>query len=421
MSSRKSVPTYRRHKKSGQAIVTLPDGFGNRKDFYLGPYGSAGSRREYSRLIEEWESCGQRLPAAGEPHKFDLTVNELILAYWKWAQARYVKDGKPTSEQDSIRQAMRFVRKLYGDTRAREFGPLALKAVRAAMIRHKIIRVLKVKDPKTGEVREVEKVLREGLARTHINKQIGRIKAAFKWAVAEELVPAATFQAITCVTGLRRGEAREKAPVGPVDEAAIEATLPHLPPILADAVRVQRLTGARPSEVLGLRAVEINRTGPIWEFRPGRHKTEHYDRERIIFFGPRAQQILRNYLTLEMTAPLFRPDLSEERRNLQKRQARRTPLTPSAKIRRAGQYPRGVVGQQYDVASYRRAITRACEKAGVLAWTPHQLRHTAATEVRKRFGLEAAQCVLGHAELGVTQVYAERDMETARRVMAEIG
>jgi len=56
MSRRKSVPTYRRHKKSGQAIVTLPDGFGNRKDFYLGPYGSAKGRREYSRLIEEWES-----------------------------------------------------------------------------------------------------------------------------------------------------------------------------------------------------------------------------------------------------------------------------------------------------------------------------------------------------------------------------
>jgi hypothetical protein len=48
-----------------------------------------------------------------------------------------------------------------------------------------------------------------------------------------------------------------------------------------------------------------------------------------------------------------------------------------------------------------------------------QLRHAAGTEIRKRFGLEASQAVLGHAELG--QAYAEVDRETARRVMGEIG
>jgi integrase len=73
------------------------------------------------------------------------------------------------------------------------------------------------------------------------------------------------------------------------------------------------------------------------------------------------------------------------------------------------------------VASYRRAVERACIKAGVEAWTPLQLRHARGTEVRKRYGLEASQAVLGHAELGVTQVYAEVDLASARRVMAEIG
>lgn len=33
---RKSVPSYRRHKASGQAIVTLPDGHGRRRDVLLG-------------------------------------------------------------------------------------------------------------------------------------------------------------------------------------------------------------------------------------------------------------------------------------------------------------------------------------------------------------------------------------------------
>jgi integrase len=49
------------------------------------------------------------------------------------------------------------------------------------------------------------------------------------------------------------------------------------------------------------------------------------------------------------------------------------------------------------------------------------LRHSAATEIRKRFGIEAAQHVLGHATLNVTEIYAEKNAEAARRVAAMIG
>jgi site-specific recombinase XerC len=54
-------------------------------------------------------------------------------------------------------------------------------------------------------------------------------------------------------------------------------------------------------------------------------------------------------------------------------------------------------------------------------WHPNQLRHTVATEVRARFGLEASQAVLGHAKADVTQVYAERDLTKAVEVMRAIG
>jgi site-specific recombinase XerC len=54
-------------------------------------------------------------------------------------------------------------------------------------------------------------------------------------------------------------------------------------------------------------------------------------------------------------------------------------------------------------------------------WHPNQLRHTVATEVRARFGLEAAQAVLGHAKADVTQGYAERDLSKAAEVMRQIG
>jgi integrase len=121
-------------------------------------------------------------------------------------------------------------------------------------------------------------------------------------------------------------------------------------------------------------------------------------------------------------------------------------------------------GECYTVDSYRRAIRRACEapitppanlarqriKSGPTRtrwetvrewkkrlgperwaelvkwqreqrWHPHQLRHTAATELRKEFGLEAAQVVLGHKTLRVTEIYAQKNLAAAQRIMQQIG
>jgi integrase len=54
-------------------------------------------------------------------------------------------------------------------------------------------------------------------------------------------------------------------------------------------------------------------------------------------------------------------------------------------------------------------------------WHPHQLRHAAATRLRKEHGLEAARVVLGHAGAAVTELYAEIDHEKARRVAQVSG
>jgi integrase len=54
-------------------------------------------------------------------------------------------------------------------------------------------------------------------------------------------------------------------------------------------------------------------------------------------------------------------------------------------------------------------------------WHPHQLRHNAATRLRKQFGLEAARVVLGHKSNAVAEVYAEIDLAKAEKIMAEVG
>jgi hypothetical protein len=81
MPRKPRIPTYRRHS-SGQARVTL-----NGKDHLLGPYGSPETKEAYRRLIAEW------LARHGRPEKETeeepLSVNDLILAYWKFAQDYY--------------------------------------------------------------------------------------------------------------------------------------------------------------------------------------------------------------------------------------------------------------------------------------------------------------------------------------------
>src|SRR5208337_1672133 len=100
--------------------------------------------------------------------------------------------------------------------------------------------------------------------------------------------PASVYHGLTAVEGLKKGRttAREPAPIQPVDEALVEATLPHMPAIVADMVRFQRLTGCRPNEVFQLRPIDLDRSAEVWQYRPGSHKTEHHGRERVIFIGP---------------------------------------------------------------------------------------------------------------------------------------
>jgi hypothetical protein len=61
MSRVKKVPSYRLHKQSGQAVVTLTDGLGGRRDVLIGRHGTPESRTEYARVIAEGSEAQQRL------------------------------------------------------------------------------------------------------------------------------------------------------------------------------------------------------------------------------------------------------------------------------------------------------------------------------------------------------------------------
>lgn len=184
-------------------------------------------------------------------------------------------------------------------------------------------------------------------------------------------------------------------------------------------VRFQRLTGCRPAEVCRVKPCNVDRSSDVWVYRPESHKTEHQGRERIIHVGPKAQAVLALYLLRDADAYCFSPINSERKRRAKQRARRKTRVQPS-QIDRSKAHPKRTPRERYDANSYRRAIHRACDLAGIDRWAPNRLRHSAGTEIQK-FGLEAAQVTLGHATADVTQVYAERDAELAREVARKIG
>src|SRR5262245_16218940 len=103
------IPGYRLHTQSGQGIVTLPDGFGGRRDFLLGPHDSPESHAEYRRLVAEWLASGRRLtptvtPSAGSA---GLSVNELLLAYWEHQRAYHGWTKDDRGQAANLKGALR--------------------------------------------------------------------------------------------------------------------------------------------------------------------------------------------------------------------------------------------------------------------------------------------------------------------------
>jgi integrase len=422
MSSRpRKIPSYRLHKPTGLAVVRL-DG----RDIYLGEHGSEASHEAYHRAVAEWLAAGkhQGRAVANEAPAVDLSVNQLILAFWQHAERHYGKpDGTPTGELGNLRDALRPLRKLYGHTPARDFGPLALRAVRADMVKQPVVKRLKVTDPATGKARWEERVIRNGLARGVVNARINRIRRVFKWAVSMELVPPSVLHALQAVPGLQRGrrEARETEDVAPALVEHVNATLPHLPPPVGAMAELQLLAAMRAGEVMAMRAIDLNTSGPVWVYRPACHKNLLRGKDRVIFLGPKAQQVIKPFLKSDLHAYLFSPRAWVEELRRRRAEQRKTKRTPSELKRKRKARPKRAPGERYTRRSYRSAVLRACRKAGVPQWSPLQLRHTAGTAIRQRYGVEAARTVLGHSKVETSQIYAERDLAAAQRVMAEIG
>lgn len=423
-----AVPKLQHHKESGQGRVHL-----GRDDFYCGRWGTPECKAAYDRLIAEWLHNGRRpparpnakpsqpktAPATGEASVVEtqldpsgtrggdgvrvipagLLICQVAARYMDHCEVYYRDaDGKKTSSLDNAKQAIAALEP-FEDLPAASFGPKKLKELRALLVQ-------------------------QGRPRKGCNTIVKAVKRLFRWAESEELVPAGSVHALDSVEPLKKGRttAPELPRVKPVHDAVIDATIKHLPRIVADMVRIQRLTGTRPGEVCRMRPCDIDRRGKVWEYRPFKYKTEYLDddADKVIPLGPKAQAILRRYLDRPADAFCFSPQESEAERHREMRSRRKSKVQPSQQKRRK-KNPKRPPWDRYDRDSYRRAVQRAAEKAKAEKWTPHRIRHTAGTEVRREFGIEAAQTFLGHRDADITKVYAERDFKLAKEVALKMG
>lgn len=474
------TPAYRQRPGYHQALVTLTDAATKkRRDYWLGAYGSAASRELYHRIIAAWEAADRCLPdpadflpasaltrvagvltplrrtagparmvqQAAEAHSAtEMSVQEVIHAYWTWA-----KTNHRSKRASNVKCTLRLLRLLDGQTPASAYGPRRLQLLRDEMIRG---------DPKADPPRE-----RWG--RQTANDRIRIVVAMFRWAAAREMIPASVPQALSMLEPLKRGQstATESRDIGPVSMEVVEATKEHVSRQVRALIDLQLLTGTRPGELLRLRPCDLDMAGAdgVWAYRPREHKNAHRGKARTIYFGPQAQAVLKELLAgRPMQAYLFSPQEAEAERRAKLHADRRTPLHYGNKPgtnRKAD--PERAAGAFYTTDSYRRAIERGCDLAfappehlqrrtlpsgqieseralqrrltprqraeleewrKARRWHPNQLRHTAATNVRREFGLEAAQLVLGHSSATITDaVYAERDMRKVAEVIRRVG
>lgn len=399
------LPQMFRRKSDGRYAVKLKTE-GRRRTFYLGS-DRASATELYRRIIAEWLSSPSTLGHTRPRRRSSkaLTVAEVANAYLDYAQQKYVdEDGNPKTEIGLIRNALLILGRVYGSLPARDFDQSCLEALRGEMIRH------------GGK--------KKPWSRRTINDHVGRLKRMFRWAALRKLIPSSVCMDLATVEGLRSGEteAPDGQGVAPVKPAHIEALKPHLSSRVWAMIQVQLFSGARPGEICKLRGADIDMSGSEWLFKPARHKTQRHGHQRVIVLGPRAQDALRPFLSGDPDKFLFSPKEAVAELNAKKHAARRTPLSCG---NRPGSNrnpdPAHEPGEVYTVHAYRRAIHRACDRAGIARWSPHQLRHLAADRAARVDGPEGARCLLGHRSVSVTATYMSRDEERAREIARKIG
>lgn len=324
------LPFPKLHKSTGQAYVKY-----QKKMYYFGRHGTPGADQKYWEWRAGLEGITPKPDALHAP-----ALPEVL--------KKYITDRAPASNKASqLRIILKHLTGSLGKLPVTKFGPLAFKQ------------------------------LRENIASTgtrcvpHVNALLRHLQLVFRWMVSEEIVPLSIWQELKTVDPLKEHpKCKPTVRRKPVPAAIVAAILPHLSEHCADMVRLIVATGARPGEILSLRAEEIVKNyqaRPGWWFaEKAKHKTASRGKRRWVEFPPECHALLLR--RWPGACGFFFPVLC----------------------------PRKGMTLHYTVAALRQALGHACDRAKVERFSPYQLRHMTLTDIAGREGLARAAEVAGH-------------------------
>jgi len=245
--------------------------------------------------------------------------------------------------------------------------------------------------------------------RSNCNRYVSMVIRIFRWGETRRLVPPGKSGQLRAVEPLMPGMAREPEYRQDVSFDVVEKTLPYLLPIYQAIIRLLMATGARPSEILGMKLSEIERkTVEKWQFCPKKNKTAKKNKRRIIVFGAKEQAILAPYLSEKApNSVIFSPKIAILEHYNMVRSKKTTPVSHQQKKQdqRRKRQPHARISEKFRTATIGAVVRKAIEKANrelppdqqIPSWTLYQIRHTFATLATLQLGEEAAALLLGHA------------------------
>jgi integrase len=265
------------------------------------------------------------------------------------------------------------------------------------------------------------------ISTAYVNKMVQSIKVCYKTLQLWEDVPHEVAAVVRDVPPLKPTEYGTVVH-DRIEDVSIETvlrTLPYLPRVLADMVKIQMLTGMRPNELHRLRPRDLRRDGDGMFYEPTHHKTVKHGKRKVIALPAEAIRILQPYLSDRRPEDYcFSPADSEARRRAEGkilRQAGRK-LTAKEKARIYKIRGQDVTSKSYNKDTYRRAIARAIEAANAAGdriehWHPYQIRHQYGT-LASQAGADALAIAdaLGHADTRTTARYIHNERKNALRV-----
>lgn len=260
------------------------------------------------------------------------------------------------------------------------------------------------------ETRNDRNELRYG--RATVAKLVALVRRCFDWGVTVGKVSADQYAGIERVKPPARGQVKEPVRRQSVSFDVVEATVKRIDSAVADLLLCMWWTGARPGELCVIDVGMVRQGGVIrsqlkadvsvdldqygvWAVNLGdKHKTAHHGKERVIFFGPRAQEVIRPLLAKDRDRPLFETE----------------------------------TGKPYTAPRVYTCTVKAAKRAGMGEWFPYQIDHSFLSRVMVAFsteiagtGLMAARAARGHSLRGVTEIYTGGDWITAAKVAQRCG